>query len=136
MNFVYSLFKGDGHIGYDAPSTSTSQSEGGSSFVDVLGQSRNLTTYGRPALVLLTSIGSQNQNFGGNLTGTGRLRVIRDAATVIWDGVFPRFNGMPVIMLYDPVAAGTYNWNLQVNNAGGTSVTIGSIALVVYELGT
>jgi hypothetical protein len=101
----------------------------------------SITTSGRPVCVVLESAG--NVNPGG--VGSGGIAPLlfdlifyRDATVIGRNsyGINPQpgggyFFGAPGLVSFDPVAAGTYTYSVEVN---GSDIHVRNLKLVAYEI--
>lgn len=135
-------------VSYAAQQISTSSgnfTNGTGSLTDVTNLSVNITTQGGAVFLGLQPDSSGNANLivaNGGSPVTFMLRVIRDSTTVTNSMTFfnptSGFNLSQTCGIFfglDPVAAGTYNYKVQVQLTSGTgNITIGYLQLVAYEI--
>lgn len=119
--------------------------------VDVTGLQVTITTTGRPVVLMLIPNSTSSELYAFQTVSAGQITIgfyvsiVRDGSTLnsqnielgLNTGNAQRF-GVPLtsISLFDPVAAGTYTYKIQVrsNVIGGTTVRVRDANLVAYEL--
>ena len=128
-------------VGQQISSSSGLFSTEATSFTNVTNLSVNLTTSGRPVMVLLQPDGTSNTAFlvGPISGGPMFIQILRGATVVFSSGVGYFGNSTESvppssIQFLDTPSAGTYTYTVQVYSEGGQTIFVQYTVLVAYEL--
>jgi hypothetical protein len=123
-------------LNYTLSNSSSTFSNSGAAYVDVTNLSASITTTGKPVWIILVADGSSSES--GITTGGSsavNVRFLRGASVIAQQTCLDSAIYLPpsAFRHFDPVAAGTYTYKIQIH-PNSQSVEVNRCKLLVYEM--